>query len=302
MPITEDPILIKVFERLNLKKGLDFTQYKENMLKRRIGARLKKHGLSSYDEYLEVLEKDPCEIDELISALSINVTEFFRNPESFEVIDNIVVPRVLFTKRENRHKIIRAWSCGCSSGDEPYSLAITFLEKLDKARDKFLLTIVGSDIDRFALDEAKNMVYSRNRLKALDETFIDKYFKKTEKGDYKLAGNVRNMVKFRYHNVVNDRPYTHCDIILCRNLLIYFNKQLQEEVLLKFYDCLNPGGFLVLGMTESLVGSAAGRFESVDNRRRIYRKPLRAIDAAGKEGLLSQQEIDKIVNDMIIKP
>jgi len=292
---------MRLLTKLHEEKGIDFTQYKEKSLLRRLQSRLHKHEITSYDEYIKVLEHKPAEYNELINALTINVTEFFRNPESFEAIEKIVIPRVIFSKRAHRHKIIKAWSCGCSSGDEPYSLATLLLEKLGSARDKFLLTIIGSDIDKDALSEAKDMVYSRERLKAVNKGLISKYFEKIDEDRFRLKSSVRSLVRFRHHNVIKDYPFMHCDIILCRNLFIYFNKELQEEILLKFYDCLNPGGFLILGMVESLIGAAANAYEHVNNRLRIYRKPEKESLKYEKTEVLSQDKIDRIVSDMLEK-
>lgn len=290
---------MRLLTKLHDEKGLDFSQYRETSILRRINTRMDRYKTDSYDDYIKILQTNPAEYKELINALTINVTEFFRNPESFNAIDKIVIPRVIFSKSINQHKIIRALSCGCSSGDEPYSLAILLLEKLGDARKKFLLNIVGTDIDRDALEEAKNMVYSKNRLKAVSKKLLDEYFEKIGEDEYKLKSYVRNLVKFRYNNIITDTPFLLCDIILCRNLLIYFNKQLQEEVLLKLYECLNPGGFLVLGMVESLVGSAADVFETVDNRLRVYRRPETGSLKPESGSTLSQCDIDKLVKEML---
>lgn len=299
MAITDNPALMRLLTKIHDEKELDFTQYKQESLLRRINSRLHKYDLDSYDEYLKILENNPDEYKNLLNALTINVTEFFRNPESFEAIRKIVIPRVIFAKRTHHHKIIRAWSCACSSGDEPYSLAMLFLEKMGKARDNFLLTVIGSDIDDEALLEAKNMVYSKERLRGIDEDMFDKYFEAVDDGKFRLKSQTRTMVRFRHHDIVKDQPYMHCDIILCRNLLIYFNKQLQEEVLLKFYESLNPGGFLVLGMVESLVGEAINAFEHVDNCLRIYRRPEDKRLSYDSQNILSQEEIDKMVSGML---
>lgn len=292
---------MRLLTKIHDDKGLDFTQYKEQSLLRRIHSRLHKYNLDSCDEYIKILEENPSEYNGLINALTINVTEFFRNPESFEAIGKIVIPRIIFAKRAHHHKIIRAWSCACSSGDEPYSLAMLFLEKLGGARDKFLLTVIGSDIDDEALLEAKNMVYSKERLRGVGKDMFDKYFEAVDGGKFRLKTQTRALVRFRHHDIVKDQPYMHCDIILCRNLLIYFNKQLQEEVLLKLYESLNPGGFLILGMVESLVGEAMNAFEHVDNRLRIYRRPEEKGLSYDKQNILSQEEIDKVVSGMLEK-
>lgn len=291
--------MMRLLTKLHEEKGLDFTQYRESSILRRINSRMNRYKTVSCDEYIKILQNNPEEYKELINALTINVTEFFRNPASFNAIDKIVIPRVIYSKSINQHKIIRALSCGCSSGDEPYSLAILLLEKLGDARKFFLLNIIGTDIDRDALEEAKNVVYSKNRLNAVSKKLLEEYFDRSNNDEYRLKSHVRNLVKFRYSNIITDTPFLHCDIILCRNLLIYFNKQLQEEVLLKLYECLNPGGFLVLGMVETLVGSAANVFETVDNCLRIYRRPETGFLKPEGGSALSQCDIDKIVNEML---
>ena len=293
-----DFALIDILEKIHNEKGLDFSQYKEKSIKRRIDSRLKRYNLESYKDYIRLLEQSPDEYNELVKVLTINVTEYFRNPESFSAIENIVVPRVIYSKREHQHRIIRAWSCGCSSGDEAYSLAILLLEKLGNARDRFTLTIVGSDIDRDVLEESKTMVYTKERLKAVSKNLVNKYFDKIDNDHYKLKQMVRDMVRLRYHDIVKEKPFPHCDIILCRNLLIYFNKKLQEETLVKFYSSLNPGGFLVLGMTESLYGEAANLFSVVNSRLRIYTRSKPSADIK-QESILSQDQIDKIVKEML---
>lgn len=299
MSIIKDPALLRLLTKINDLKGFDFSQYKEGTLLRRIGSQLRRRGLSSYDEYIRILEEDPGEIEELIGTMCINVTDFFRNPESFRAIDKIVIPRVILSKREHRHRVIKAWSCGSSAGDEPYSLAMLLLEKLDSAKDMFTITVYGTDIDQGALNDAKRMIYTREKLKAVDNGLLKKYFDKTDHGDFILKREVGNMVKFKHHDVIKDPPLTHCDIILCRNLLIYFNRELQEEILLKFYECLEPGGYLVLGMVESLIGTAINHFEVIDNRLRIYRRPEWIGRDIEESKILSQGEIDKLVGEML---
>jgi len=294
-----DPALDRLISKIRDVKGLDFSQYKEKSLSRRINTRLTKHGVESYDRYMEILDKNPEEYEALVNAITINVTDFFRNPEMFDALEKIVIPRVIYSKKEHHHRIIKAWSCACSTGDEPYSLAIILKEKLGRASERFILNIVGTDIDKNALEEAKNMIYSKERLEAVNSRLIDEYFEDCGNSRFKLKHSIGSLVSFRRLDVINDLPITHCDIILCRNLFIYFSKELQEKILLKFYDSLSPGGFLILGMVESLVGEAVNYFEVIDNRLRIYRRPEKKSMQCGDSGILSQNEIDKIVNQML---
>ncbi len=293
--------LVRLLTKVYKEKGLDFTQYKKETILRRISIRVSRCGASTYDEYMKFLDMHPDEYNELINSVTINVTEFFRNPESFKVLEQIVIPRVIYSKREHKHKIIRAWSCGCSTGDEAYSLAILLLEKLGEAKSDFLLSIYGSDVDKTAIASARHTIYSKDKLKALNNNLLLKYFDYCGEDRYKLKSFLQEAVKFRELDIINNPPIMHCDIILCRNLLIYFNKQLQEEILLKFYEALNPGGFLILGMVESLAGSAEKLFEPTDSLLRIYRRPEENILSSQGSGILSQERIDNIVKEMLGK-
>lgn len=297
MNVTANSDLVKLLSVLYEKNGVDFTQYKETTLRRRIESRLRRHNCSSYKEYIAYIEKNEKEIELLIDSITINVTEFFRNPEIFDALNNVVIPQVLLSKRENKHKIIKVWSCACSKGDEPYSLAIMLSEKLGNALQKYIVRIIGSDIDDIALDEAKKMIYSGERVKGLPRQLLDKYFEKNLDSKYKISKKISDLVTFKHLDMIKDKPILHCDIIMCRNILIYFKKELQEEILLKLSECLNPGGFLILGMVESLVGTASKIFENVDNKLRIYRKPLDKVSGTGE--ILSQNAIDNIVKQIL---
>ncbi|EKD50228.1 MAG: Chemotaxis protein methyltransferase [uncultured bacterium] len=291
--------LITLLTKIYQARGLDFTQYKISMVQRRVRSRMLKCNVSTYEDYFRILDQQPDELGHLIQSFSIQVTELFRNPESFNAIRDIVIPQIIISKREKQHKIIKAWSCGCSTGDEPYSLAMLFLEKLGAARDRFILTILGTDIDDRAIREAGDTEFEKDQISALNQDIIRNYFVKHAHSKFKIADPVRNLVRLRHHDVINDIPYMHCDVILCRNVLIYFNKELQQETQLKFYDCLNPGGFLVLGMTESLIGSASEYFEPVNNSLRIYRRPIARTTGAEKDReVLSQNDIDRIIKEM----
>ncbi len=295
--ITEDE-LMELISKLHERRGLDFSLYKRPMLIRRIQARMKRLEIDSCGKYATLLEKKHDEVDALLESLNINVTEFFRNPESFAAITSLVIPKIVEEKIEKRHRVIRAWSAGCSSGDEPYSVAMAFMEVLGEDLQGFTLSVIGSDIDKGAIAEAKRKTYEQSRLKSLSPGYIKKYFKK--KGDlFEVRDEVVSNVTFEYRDVVNMRPHRFCDLITCRNLLIYFNRELQEETQLKFAECLNPGGFLVLGMVETLIGSAVSRFAPVDGRLRIYSR-LRSdfVDEAGAS-ILSQDDIDGLVGEIL---
>jgi chemotaxis protein methyltransferase CheR len=287
-------LLTRIYE----ERGIDFTQYKLNTITRRIGSRLSRRGVSSMEEYLAVLDRDASEYDSLIEALTINVTEFFRNPKSFAAIRDIVIPAIIADKRAHLHRIIRVWSCGCAGGDEAYSAAILLDGKLGKAIDRFSVSVTGTDVSESTLAEARKGKYTAARLKAMDPELVKKYFTENNAGEYSVRRGIKDMVKFQRHDVVSDPPFRRCDVILCRNLLIYFNRELQADTVLKLRDCLNPGGFLVLGMAETMPGRAMSEFDTVNGALRVYRRPER--DRPGiAEGLLSQDDIDRIVGEML---
>ncbi|MBT3182164.1 MAG: protein-glutamate O-methyltransferase CheR [Deltaproteobacteria bacterium] len=294
--------LMEILAKVHDRTGFDFTQYKDATLIRRIKTRLRRLNIATYKDYIGILDSDDGEYYELINTITINVTEFFRNVDSFKAIEELVVPALIESKRKRRHHLFRIWSCACSDGDEAYSMAILLKEQLQKQGGGYTIRVTGSDIDEEALGRARKGSYEKTRLKAVNRELLDQYFEEVEEGVFRIKGCIRDIVKFRQHDIIKDRAIRHNDIILCRNLLIYFNKQLQEETLLKLYECLNPGGFLILGMCETLVGSALERFEGVNNRLRIYRRPS-SIDPADRsdEGsaTLSQQDVDKLVGEIL---
>jgi chemotaxis methyl-accepting protein methylase len=295
----KDPELISVLTQIYEDKGIDFTQYKDKTLLRRLDSRCKRLGFSSYNEYKAFLKDNPEEYVPLLDSLFINVTEFFRNKESFDFIDNTIVPKIIENKKDKKHRVIRVWSCACSTGDEPYSLAMLLLEKLGKETDKFTIVVYGTDIDEGALKDAGEGLYEKDRLKAVPEKLMKKYFEQKTDILFQLKKEVVNLVMFRHHDVINDKPIKHCDLILCRNLLIYFNKQLQEETLLKFHQSLNDSGYLILGMVESLVGAASTHFETADNRLRVY-KCLKSKKIDLETGnLMDQAEIDRLIKELL---
>lgn len=298
MPIEDNKILMSLLSEVHRIRALDFTQYKERMLLRRIDARMAKVGLKNIEGYIEYIKVHHEEIDELVDSFGVNVTDFFRNPDSFRAIENLVLPKLIEAKRRKSHRLIRIWSCGCSIGDEPYSMAMLLNDALESSNDGFTVTIIGTDIDKAALDTAKSSTYTRERLKALDDEKLDKYFDMIGEDDYRIKPKIRSTVLFRLQDMINDKPIKMCDMILCRNVLIYFNKSLQEEILLKFYECMNPGGYLVLGMYETLIGDSRKRFVTVDNRLRVYQRPeISQTDAVSP--MMSQGDIDILINEML---
>jgi len=248
---------------------LDLSQYKENCLKRRIDVRLRATGAQTYPEYMTVLKRDPSEYDRLLDDLTINVTQFFRDTETFKAIKNDVIPKIISVKKKQNKKIIRVWSAGCATGQEPYSIGILFNEVLGRKISNFFISIYATDIDANSLKKARTAEYD-NSVSEVEENILRKYFR--HDGKYKLNEEIKKMVKFKQHDLISDESLTHVDIILCRNALIYFSRELQQKLFKKFYEGLNKAGYLILGKTESLTGESARMFKQVNMRERIYQK------------------------------
>lgn len=251
--------------------GLDFSLYRRGTLKRRIESRLRATGCSDYLSYIAVLNRQPQEYDRLVDAVAINVTEFFRDPETFEALKGFVIPEIVRLKAAQGRRIIRAWSAGAAQGEEAYSLAILFLEVLGEEFERFQVKVYGTDIDPTSLTQAKAGLYPPSALRRVEARILKRYFHPV--GDrVAVAEEVKALTRFHPHNLVSDAYLQHVDLILCRNVVIYFTRPLQEFVYSNFALALNGGGFLVLGRVESLWGNTAGTFEPANLRERIYRK------------------------------
>lgn len=251
------------------KLGFNCDGYKQAHLKRRLAVRLRANNSPSYKEYAMTLLNNDDESEKLKEALTVNVTELFRNPETFEAFYKVGLPELIKTKEEN--KTIKVWSAGCSNGEEPYSIAIMMLEFLGYRANKYNISILGTDIDDDSLRIAEFGVYKPKQLEKISKERLDRFFIK-QGDDYAVADDVRNIVHFKHHDIISGPRMYGFDIIFCRNVTIYFDKSLQEELYMKFYDSLNEGGYFLMGKTETLIGKTGGLFKPVDIKERIFRK------------------------------
>ncbi|WP_253254747.1 protein-glutamate O-methyltransferase CheR [Methanofervidicoccus sp. A16] len=266
----EDIYFNKIRREIKLKLKINIDQYKEAYIKRRIAVRMRACKCRTYKEYYEYLLKHPEEYKELENVLTVNVTEFWRDVTVYKEIKKILEKMVLDKSRRS----IRIWSAGCSSGEEPYGIAIIIDNLLEKHKRKSLkVTIIGTDIDRKVLEKARKGIYLDKQLKNIDPPLISKYFTKISEYEYQIKPIIKKYVQFRIHDLIKDPPLKNMDMILCRNVVIYFDKEVQEKIFLKFYEALVSGGYLVLGKTEILRGKAKELFKTVNHRERIYQKP-----------------------------
>ena len=260
-----------LLKKIMRNRNIDFSQYRPQVLKRRIQHRLHLTRCETYWDYIMLLNRDLQEYDRLIECLTIKVSEFFRDPTVFELLGSLVIPEIIALKQTQGNKRIRAWSCGAAFGQEAYSLAILFCEVLGRRLKDFDIRILATDIDKDALETAPWGSYDKAALHKMEDHLLFKYFTRV-KDRYVVSDKARALVAFKYHDVVSDNTLSGMDLVLCRNLLIYFQKGLQEKALQGIYAALNPGGFLALGKAETLPSQMLVHFEAVDFRERIYRK------------------------------
>ncbi|NOZ63456.1 MAG: protein-glutamate O-methyltransferase CheR [Caldiserica bacterium] len=261
-------------EKIYKATGQDFRQYKDTTIKHRLETRLRLTNSKTYQEYINYLDKHQEEYNSIVSTLVINVTQFFRDKNDWQIIKEKVLPQIIAKSKEKKRGApsINIWSIACASGEEPYSLAITLREILGKEIKKINIRIYGTDIDEASLAKAREGVYDKSKLEGVEPELIEKYFRKNSSGKYQVNAEIKEMVKFLRHSIVNGDNFAGFDFIICRNLLIYFTRQLQEKVYLKLYNALIPGGLLWLGRAETPVGKAAKLFHCLYYKERVYQR------------------------------
>jgi chemotaxis methyl-accepting protein methylase len=249
-------------------RGMDLSYFKSTFLARRINVRMKILNITNTSEYAELLNSDQDEIGSLYDSLSINVTKFYRDKQVWHVFSNRVIPNLLNLVKPN--DTIRIWSCGCASGEEPYSLAIMFSEAIKNTKLNF--KILATDINSHAIRDARIGSYTSDNLKNLDNILITKYFIKTNSDHYQVTKEIKDLVSFNLGDITTI-PASYMDVIFCRNLLIYYGKDAQDLIFKKCFNVLKPNRFLVLGMDETLWGhKLQNSFIPFSPRDRIYQK------------------------------
>lgn len=230
------PGLAELLTRIHEQRGVDFSKYHEPTLARRIGCRLRACGVETYADYAQVLERDPREYERLLDSLTITVTEFFRDRDAFEALAHAASGLLGRTKR----KSLRVWSAGCATGQEPYTVAM-LLRDLHERGLVEEVAITATDIDAAALRSARGALYKLGTVQSVPRSWLDKYFE-AERKQYRVSEGVANLVSFEVHNLTSDPPYQDLDVIVCRNVLIYFQPSLQAQVVRRFHDGLRRSG------------------------------------------------------------
>jgi chemotaxis protein methyltransferase CheR len=251
--------------------GVTLDAYKEKCLRRRIAVRMRACGVHTFGDYGAVLRRSPEEYERLKDALTINVTRFYRNRETWDLLRTRFLPE-LWQARQGR---LDVWSAGCSSGEEPYTIAMIVAALAEQAgRGSWLdrLSVVGTDIDRASLDQAAAGVYRREAFQETPPDLVSRYVDETPAG-LAVVEAVRRRVTVRRFDLTREAvPRSAYDLVICRNVVIYFDRPTQERLFAAFVDALRPGGLLVLGKVETLLGPAREALELADARERIYRR------------------------------
>lgn len=234
----------EVFKKdINNLINIDLNYYKEKQMKRRISSLLTRNNFKDFDDYYLGLKNDKKLLEQFINYLTINVSEFYRNPTQWTVLETDIIPNLL-----NRNRNIKIWSSACSTGEEPYSLAMLMSRFLPLREIKILAT----DIDDEAMNKAKIGLYNEKSLSNLPRDFKDKYFTKLE-GSYKISDDIKKCVEFKKMDLLKDRFPADVDLITCRNVMIYFTEEAKELLYNKFHDSLNKEGILFVGSTEQII-------------------------------------------------
>jgi two-component system, chemotaxis family, CheB/CheR fusion protein len=260
--------LLEVCGELRMRLGHDFSQYKRSTMLRRVQRRMQVIGATTGEEYLSQLRGKANEADLLFRDLLINVTCFFRDAEAFDVLRREVIPSLLANKGAGDK--IRIWAPGCSSGEEAYSLAILMAEQLSRARARPSVQIFATDIDEPMLQKARSASYPQGAVKDVPIELLDRYFF-AQDDEFVLTQAIRDMVRVSNHNLIKDPPFSRVDMVVCRNLLIYLNADLQQRLMPVFHYALRPGGWLFLGSAEN-IGGRSDLFEPLEHGSRIYRR------------------------------
>jgi two-component system CheB/CheR fusion protein len=267
-PTSREEDLKKILSLLRGLTGVDFSHYKLSTINRRIARRMVLHKFQKLSQYVQKLQQNPAEVEALFHDILINVTSFFREPEAFQVLKKKVFPKLV--KNKPAEAPIRVWVPGCSTGEEVYSLAICLSEFLEHARLQSPVQMFGTDLSEAAIAKARAGTYLSSIALDVPPERLRRYFLKTE-DNYQIAKTIRDLCVFSRQIVTQDPPFSHIDLISCRNVLIYMDAGLQNKLVPIFHYALKPTGFLFLGSAETISGFS-DLFAPLDKKNRIYAK------------------------------
>lgn len=223
---------------------IDLNCYKEKQMRRRIDTLITKNSINSYDDYVALIKKDKDKFEQFVNFLTINVSEFYRNPDQWVILDKEIFPALI----QKFGKNLKIWSAACSTGDEPYSLVMALSKHVPLSNIK----IIATDIDKQVLDTARMGLYNEKSIASVPEDLKKKYFTKIG-NSYQIADEIKRCVEFKEHNLLKDPYPTNCNLIVCRNVVIYFTEEAKDEIYKKFNNSLTKSGVLFIGSTEQIM-------------------------------------------------
>lgn len=241
---------------------LDLNAYKERQMRRRIDALIMKHGIKTYTDFIKALKADKGLLEEFVNYLTINVSEFYRNPDQWKVLEQDIFPELLQKSKRN----LKIWSAACSTGDEPYSLVMC----LSKFMPLSNIKIIATDIDKQVIEKAKTGEYNEKYIKGIPAEYRTKYFERIDDKTYRIAKEIKSCVEFSQHDLLKDPYPKDCDIIICRNVMIYFTEEAKMEIYKKFNAALKNDCYLFVGSTEQIIQAQELGFKS--HKSFFYRK------------------------------
>ena len=267
---TTEKQMAQVFAMLRRITRVDFSEYKPPTVGRRVARRMALHKVEDLHDYVALLQHNNDEVKALYQDLLINVTSFFRDPQAFEALKSIVYPTFI-EGQGSRTAPVRIWVPGCSTGEEAYSHAMSLVEFLGEERAEILIQIFGTDLSETAIQRARMGLYKESIEADVSAIRLRRFFHRVDSG-YQISKSIRDLCVFSEQNVFSDPPFSRIDLVSCRNVMIYLSQKLQERVAPLFHYALNPGGFLMVGSSEGLLGSGAELFDMADKTQKIYRK------------------------------
>lgn len=276
--VVKEPSFEDVLGYIRLSRNVNFSGFHKALAEKKIDERIHHLELGSIVNYLVFLENNPGEVDLLINDLVVKFSLFFRHPLVFEYLRHDIFPRLLAEKKE--HRELRIWCAGCSSGEEPYSIAIILNELMKQETQPFVSFIFATDVSQPVITAAQKGIYSAESVENVRFGYLNRYFEKMNAGHYLLNNTIRKMVHFSIddltssdHSAPQESIFAGFDLILCRNVMIYYDKEIQNRIVNKLYNALDTGGHLILGSCEYLPKDVEAKLIPVHHKSRIYRKP-----------------------------
>lgn len=271
-------IVEDITKELKQRYSVDLNSFNSNLLISKINKRMSSLGISVQQAYLNHFREDPDEATILLQEIGINVSSFFRNPMVYLILEQSILPTILEAKRQKGVSDIRVWCAGCASGEEPYSIAILLHQLLKDVIEQWQIHIFATDIDQKILNKAAKGIFTRDQLLDTKLGICDEYFNYA-KNEYKLKPVIRKMVNFSFDDLASPEKiapaasiFGSFDLILCRNVLIYFNASAKKQTVRKFIKTLNSSGYLILGESEWMADNEQSAFMEIDHKNRIYKK------------------------------